>query len=160
MVRPVQGKDVAAITSIYDYYIQNTYISFEEEPVSESEMASRVAHITESYPWIVFEENGEVIGYAYAGKWKERTAYRFTGEATVYVEREAIGRGIGSVLYDHLLKEVRKSDMHSLMAVIALPNDASVRIHEKYGFKKTAHFKEAGFKFGTWIDVGYWQLIL
>jgi len=159
-VRLIQGDDIPAITSIYNYYVQNTCISFEEAPITQSEMADRVAHISGSFPWVVYEEAGKVAGYAYAGPWKERAAYRFTGEVTVYVDRTSLHKGIGSILYEYLLREIRKTEMHSLMAVIALPNEASVRIHEKFGFRKTAHFREVGYKFGTWIDVGYWQLIL
>jgi phosphinothricin acetyltransferase len=111
-------------------------------------------------PWLVAEADGIFAGYAYASKWKGRCAYRFSVETTVYLAEQAQGRGIGTKLYRVLLAELRRRKFHVAVGGIALPNRASVRLHEKLGFRKTAHFKEIGYKFKKWIDVGYWQLTL
>jgi len=161
MIRRVTPDNAAAIRDIYNYYIENTTVSFEEDLVSLEEMGSRIsAKLAASLPWFVCEENGEIVGYAYAGKWKERAAYRFCAEATVYVKNGRQKKGTGSSLYAALLDELREKGFHVAMGVITLPNEASQTLHEKFGFKKSAHFKEVGFKFDRWLDVGYWELIL
>ncbi|HEV8248126.1 MAG TPA: GNAT family N-acetyltransferase, partial [Polyangiaceae bacterium] len=98
-----------------------------------------------------------IVGYAYATRWRTRPAYRFSTEITVYLDPECRRLGIGSRLYEELLAKLQARGVHAAMAGIALPNEASVALHEKFGFSKVAHFKEVGFKFNTWIDVGYWQ---
>ncbi len=160
MIRKVKSEDAKQICNIYNYYVEQTLISFEEEPVSEMEMLSRIKDIKVSLPWLVYEKDGRVIGYAYAHKWRERSAYRFSVESSVYIKNEFIGKGVGSELYKSLLVELKNSDVHAVIGVITLPNEKSQRIHEKFGFVKVAHFSEVGFKFNKWIDVGYWELIL
>jgi L-amino acid N-acyltransferase YncA len=160
IIRAVVKEDSQRICEIYNYYVQNTRISFEEDPVSQEEMKKRIAGITPSYPFIVSELDGEILGYAYANRWKERSAYRFTAEVTVYVDQDHLGKGIGDRLLKELMICVKRSKIHVLMAVIALPNEKSIQLHEKYGFKKVAHFTEVGYKHNRWIDVGYWELIL
>ena len=160
MIRPVTLADAAAICRIYDHYIARTVITFEEEPVSPAEMEQRIAAITPQYPWLVAEEEGVVMGYAYASTWRSRSAYRFVAETTVYLAPEAMGRGLGRSLYTALLASLRERGFHAAMGVIALPNDTSVALHEKLGFFKAAHFPEVGWKFGRWVDVGYWQIML
>jgi len=152
--------DAQQICGIYNYYVRETTVSFEEEPVSLIEMERRIRTVTAAYPWLVLEADGEARGFAFAGPWKARSAYRYTAETTVYVDRDARGHGIGSTLYSALVAGLREQDLHTLVAVIALPNEASVALHEKMGFRKAAHFGEVGFKFGRWLDVGYWQLPL
>jgi len=112
-----------------------------------------------SLPWLVAERRGEVLGYAYASRWHARAAYRFSTEITVYLDHGQTRRGIGSRLYGELFPMLRAREIHAVLAVIALPGEASVALHEKVGFSKVGHFKDVGFKFGRWIDVGYWQLI-
>ena len=160
MIRKAVAGDAEAICSIYNYYIENTIITFEETPVSSDEMINRINEVTGVYPWLVCEENGTVPGYAYAGRWKSRCAYRYSVESTVYVSNDNTGKGIGSSLYTQLIDEIRKLKLHSVLAGIALPNPASIALHEKFGFKKAAHFKETGYKFNKWIDVGYWELLI
>ena len=111
-------------------------------------------------PWLVAERGGAVVGYAYATRWRPRRAYRFSAEVTVYVAGGLGGQGIGSRLYERLLPVLRERGVHAAMGGIALPNEGSIRLHEKFGFTKAAHFEQAGLKFGRWIDVGYWQLLL
>jgi L-amino acid N-acyltransferase YncA len=158
MIRKVEIRDAEEITAIYNYYIENTTITFEEESVSVEEMAARIESISSIYPYFVVEDNGIVVGYAYATQWKARSAYRFSAEVTIYLHHELKGKGIGSTLFHALVEEMRKTDLHVLVGGIALPNEASIALHEKFGFKKIAQFEEIGFKFGKWIDVGYWEL--
>ncbi len=161
MIRPINIDDAAAICEIYNYYIEHTVISFEYEPVSIEEMTRRISSTIESYPWIVYEEQGKVIAYAYANKFAVREAYNNTLEVTVYAANDSGAKGVGTKLYKHLFDLIdENTSAHSLLSVIALPNEASVRLHEKLGFEKASHFKEVGFKFDQWIDVGYWQKML
>ena len=160
MIRKVTKDDVFIICGIYNYYIRDTIVTFEEQEIDVREMERRVNQVTAKFPWIVYEENGRVIGYAYASSWKERSAYRFSVEGTVYLDKDQIGRGIGIKLYEHLLYELKKNNIHYIIGGISLPNEASVALHERLGFKKCAHFKEVGRKFHQWIDVGYWEKIL
>jgi phosphinothricin acetyltransferase len=157
-IRYVRKEDCTDICNIYNYYVENTIISFEEQKISEKEMEGRISDITKSYPWIVYELDGEVVGYAYVNKWKERSAYRFTAEDTIYVQNGRTGQGIGRALLGSLLEIVEEQNIRVLMSVIALPNEKSVRLHEGHGFKKVAHFTKVGYKNREWIDVGYWEL--
>lgn len=159
MIRKAKISDAKAICSIYNYYIENTIITFEETPLPVSEMAKRIKEIGKDFPWIVYVEGGRVLGYAYASRWKTRSAYRKTAESTVYLHRDAVGKGIGTKLYKALLPMLKKKGFHVVVGGIALPNKGSAALHEKFGFKKVAHFKEVGFKFRKWIDVGYWELV-
>lgn len=161
MIRPVRAKDAEAVAAIYNYYIQNSWATFEEQPLSLPEMSRRIqAVVDKGLPWFVVEEEGSVIGYSYAGPWKDRSAYRFSVESTIYLVPGALGQGIGSQLYGALLDAVREARIHSVIGIIALPNEASVALHEKLGFKKVAHLSEVGWKFDRRIDVGYWQLLI
>ena len=159
-IRNVEIRDAEAITAIYNYYIENTIITFEEEAITVEEMASRIKSISLQYPYLVYEENGKVVGYAYATQWKARSAYRFSAEDTIYLDHRETGKGFGCELFSAFLNEFRKTNLHSLVGGIALPNAASVALHEKFGFKKIGQFEEIGFKFGKWVDVGYWELKL
>lgn len=160
MIRPATQKDAGAICAIYNHYVLGTVITFEEEAVPETEMAERIAEVQENFPWIVCEEDGQLMGYAYASKWKGRCSYRYSIETTVYLKNGLGGKGLGSRLYAKLIDDLRKLGLHAAMGGIALPNPASVALHEKFGFKKVAHFAQVGWKFDQWIDVGYWELLL
>jgi len=161
MIREANAADAARLAEIYNHYVLHSIVTFEEEPVPASEMAARLDEIrAASLPWLVVEDKGQVAGYAYASKWKGRCAYRFSAEVTVYLDPACGGRGLGSALYGKLFPALSERGMHAAMGGIALPNPASVALHEKFGMVKVAHFKEVGFKFGGWIDVGYWQRTL
>ena len=161
MVRSATLEDGEAIASIYNHYIRNSIVTFEEVAVSDQEMAGRIVKVTaSSLPWLVAEESGSLLGYAYASIWGGRCAYRFSTEITVYLAPGAEGRGLGSKLYDALFTHLKDKGIHTVIGGIALPNPASVALHEKFGMTQVAHFKEVGFKFGQWIDVGYWQGLL
>ncbi|MEY4640151.1 MAG: Phosphinothricin N-acetyltransferase [Pseudomonadota bacterium] len=161
MIRPAMPQDAAALCTIYNHYIVNSVITFEEVTVAESEFATRIANVQDAgLPWLVAEDAGTAVGYAYAVAWKERSAYRFSVEASVYLAHTYTGKGWGTRLYDALFVELRKTQVHVVIGGIALPNAASVALHEKMGMKTVAMFPEVGFKFGRWIDVGYWQVEL
>lgn len=160
-VRPATVADAEAVASIYNHYVTDTIVTFEEEPVLVPDMARRIEQVAAaSLVWLVAELEGQVIGYAYAGRWHTRAAYRFATEVTVYVDREHVGRRVGSHLYATLFPMLRARGIHAVLGGIALPNAASVALHERCGLEKVAHLKEVGFKFGRWIDVGYWQRTL
>jgi L-amino acid N-acyltransferase YncA len=161
MIRFAAETDAQAIVDIYNYYIANTIITFEEQPITANEMARRMREIAAaSLPWLVSELDGKLVGYAYASRWKGRSAYRFAVECTVYLDQAFVGKGLGSELYRELIKELKARGIHAAMGGVALPNPASVALHESLGFTKVAEFQEVGFKFNRWINVGYWQLIL
>jgi phosphinothricin acetyltransferase len=160
MIRPATPPDAAAIAEIYNPYIRDTVITFEEEEVSAEEIASRIEKVTRTYPWIVWEEDGRLIGYAYGSTWRTRHAYRFATETAIYLAADCRGKGIGTKLYQALLAELRQRGFHSVLGCLALPNAPSVALHERLGFTKVGHMKEAGWKFGAWVDVGFWELQL
>jgi L-amino acid N-acyltransferase YncA len=160
MFRPVTPADAVTIAAIYNHYVVNTFVTFEEEAVSAMEMQRRFTEVAEArLPWLVWEEAGLILGFAYAGKWKSRCAYRYSVESTIYLEKDAVGHHRGTRLYLALIETLRPRGIHSILGGVALPNTASVALHEKLGFQKIAHFKEVGWKFERWIDVGYWELI-
>jgi phosphinothricin acetyltransferase len=161
MIRKATAADAEAIAGIYNHYIQETIITFEEQPVPASDIAKRIAEVSAaSLPWLVAEKNGSLVGYAYATKWKDRSAYRFSVETTIYLDPDVVGKGIGTSLYQALLTQLKDLELHVAVGCIALPNSASIVLHEKLGFRKVAHFSDVGFKFSKWIDVAYWELLL
>jgi phosphinothricin acetyltransferase len=158
VIRVAGEGDATAIAAIYAPYVQKTAISFEIEPPAAETMAQRIATTLETHPWLVADCGGEVIGYAYAGKHRERAAYRWTVDTTVYVETAAHRRGIGHALYRVLLDMLRQQGFRSVFAEIVLPNPGSVRLHESAGFKPIGIHKDIGFKLGIWHDIGYWRM--
>ena len=124
-------------------------------------MAARIDEIEKlELPWLVAESSGDVLGFAYASKWKGRCAYRYSVESTIYLDPDRTGNGTGTELYASLLDAIRTTSTHAVIGGISLPNDASVALHEKLGFRKVGHFDEVGYKFDQWVDVGYWQVTL
>jgi phosphinothricin acetyltransferase len=157
-VRITESLDAEAIARIYNHYVKTSIITFEEEPVTPGVISRRIDDVqSASLPWFVAEKSGQLLGYAYATPWRIRSAYRFSVEASIYVDSALKGRGTGSLLYSQLFSTLREKRIHAVIAGISLPNKESVAFHEKFGFRKVAHFREVGFKFGKWIDVGYWQ---
>ena len=146
---------------IYNHYVRNTAVSFEEDAVTPETIAARITEKqTAGLPWLILEQSGETLGYAYLSFWHARAAYRFTLETSVYLRPDSEGRGFGSALLAALMEQAQKRDCHSLLGVIALPHPASIALHERFGFEKTAHLKDAGWKFGRWHDVGIWQRLV
>jgi L-amino acid N-acyltransferase YncA len=160
-IRPATPEDAAAIAAIYQPYVERGTISFELEAPDAAVMRQRMATSGGLYPWLVATgEDDAVLGYAYAAAFRDRPAYRYTIETTVYLEMGTQGRGHGRQLYDALIDTVRAQGFTHALGVIALPNDHSIRLHESVGFKRAGFFREAGYKDGRWIDVGYWQVEL
>jgi L-amino acid N-acyltransferase YncA len=159
-IRSATVEDAPAIRAIYAPVVATTAISFEDIPPSAAEIALRIADTLAGYPYLVATRDGSVVGYAYAGPHRERSAYRFSTDVTVYVAREAHRTGVGRALYGALLPELARRGFHAAFAGIALPNAASVALHEAVGFTKVGVYREVGFKFGRWHDVGWWQRLL
>ena len=160
MIRKAELKDSERICEIYNHYILNTAITFETEPVTPDEIRLRIEEISEEYPYYVYEEDGKVAGYCYLNKWHKRAAFKTTVENSIYLDPEYRGRGIGKRLLNHLIMNADTDRIHSIIACITLPNEGSVCMHEKAGFKKVSFLKEVGYKFDKWQDIGHWQLIL
>lgn len=157
MIRDARKDDGAALSAIYNPYITDFVTSFEIHPVAPEEMAERIQRIAAHYPWLVYERAGEILGYAYASRWKDREAYHYCAETTIYLRGGAEGKGIGTLLYRALLNRLPAHEVKVAIGCIALPNDASVALHEKLGFQKVGHFPAVGHKFDDWIDIGYWR---
>lgn len=160
-IRDAVIADAEVIVAIYNHFILNTMVTFEEQAVTGAEMAQRIVDVQAGgLPWLVIENDGEIVGYAYATKWRARHAYRFSVESTIYLAPEFFGKGIGTALYTALLNRLSADGYHLVIGGIALPNPSSVALHEKMGFEKVARFREVGLKFDLWLDVGYWQKTL
>jgi L-amino acid N-acyltransferase YncA len=157
MIRGATAADAAAIAAIYAPLVTDTIVSFEEEPPSADEIAERIAA---SHVWLVAEEDGEVVGYAYAARFHPRAAYRWSTEASIYLAPGARGRGIGKELVAELRERLTAMGFVNVFAGTALPNPASERLLDTFGFKKVAHWEQVGFKFDAWHDVSWRQLTL
>ena len=161
MIREASNEDSAEIASIYNFYVAHTSVTFEEEPVSPAQFAQRIEAVLDNgLPWLVSAENRTITGYAYATTFKPRTAYRFSVESTIYVAPHSQGKGLGVALYEALLQKLNQAGIRNVIDCITLPNPASVALYEKINTQKVGHFPAVGFKFGQWLDVGYWQLQL
>ncbi|UPW01602.1 N-acetyltransferase family protein [Halorussus gelatinilyticus] len=166
-IRLADEADAARIRAIYAPIVEETVISFEEDPPSEAEMADRIAETVRRYPWIVFEvqngdgegdeTDGEIGGYAYAGRHREREAYRWSVDVSVYVAESYRRRGVGRGLYESLVEILRFQGFCNAYAGISLPNPASVALHESLGFEQVGVYESVGYKHGAWHDVGWWQ---
>jgi len=154
------ARDAEAIANIYAPFVADTVISFEDMAPAPAEMADRIERLATTHAWLVAEDAGEILGYAYACPHRERAAYRWTTEVTVYVDPRHQRRGVGRRLYGALLARLADQGYRVALAVIALPNDASVGLHEACGFELVGVYRDIGFKFGSWWDVGWWQLDL
>lgn len=160
-IRDAISTDAAQVADIYNHYVRTSVITFEETPVSNEEMAGRIAEVQAlSFPWLIAEIDESIAGFAYANKWKVRAAYRHSCEITVYVRAGLGASGVGTALYEKLFPILKSKGLHSAIGGIALPNEASVKLHEKFGLRKVAHFEEVGFKLDRWVDVAYWQTTL
>jgi len=157
ILRPATPADAPGILAIYAPIVENTVISFEYEPPSVDEMVHRL----EAYrPWLVAVDNGEIMGYAYASKHRERAAYQWSADVSVYVHELARGQGLGTRLYRELFAVLVGQGYVNAYAGITLPNPASVGLHESLGFRPVGVYEGVGYKFGAWHDVGWWQLLL
>jgi phosphinothricin acetyltransferase len=161
MFRTATPDDAPRIAEIFNYYVENTAVTFDESPVSAEFMRHKIETIlSKGYPFVVYEEDGQVVGYAYYSEWRPHAAYRITAETTVYLDVNHTGKGLGGEFYKILINEAREQAIHSLVGVLSLPNDASRRLQQQFGFHLAGSFRETGKKFGQLIDVEMWQLIL
>lgn len=163
MIRSVQPSDAAAIADIYNHFIDETIITFEYDRVDAVEIELRIEGIINGgFPYIVYEDpaSGELVGYAYAGQWRKRIAYRFVVESAIYLRHGWEGKGIGKELYSELFEQLRAREFRSVIAGISIPNEASSAAHKSLGFRKVGVFERVGLKFDRWIDVEFWQLDL
>jgi len=156
-IRSANIGDASAIRNIYAPIVENTVISFEEAVPSLAEMESRIGNTLRDYPYLVAEQSGDVVGYAYASLHRSRAAYRWSVDTTVYVADRARRSGVGRALYGDLLPATRDRGYHAAFAGITLPNPGSVGLHEAMGFRPVGIYHEVGFKFGEWHDVGWWE---
>lgn len=157
-IRLATANDAAAIAAIYGPYCTDSRISFEETAPDADEMARRIAGDRPGYhPWLVAEEDGAILGYAASSPFRTRPAYRWSVETGLYLAPEAQGRGIGRALLERLIGLLARQGYVAVIGAIALPNEASVALHEKLGFDQTGAYRGTGFKQGAWLDVGLWQ---
>ncbi|MBS0217909.1 MAG: N-acetyltransferase [Proteobacteria bacterium] len=160
-IRDAVDDDAAVVAAIYNVHVRDTIVTFELDEVDADEMMRRMAQVRGlGLPWLVLEERGVVIGYAYGGQWKARAAYARTVESSIYLADAACGRGLGKGLYAELIARLRACGIHVVIGGVSLPNAASIALHEGLGFEAIGAFREVGWKLGRWIDVGYWQLRL
>lgn len=160
MIRLATEQDATQILAIYAPIIKDTVISFEEEIPTELEIQSRIKDISETHPWLVCEDRGEVIGYAYASAHHSRIAYQWSVNVSVYIQSQYRGMGVGKALYSSLFPMLVMQGFYNAYAGITLPNPASVGLHEAMGFKRVCVYERVGFKHGAWRDVGWWHLVL
>ena len=153
IIRTANVNDAEELLKIYAPYVVKTSVSFEYEVPSVNEFRERIASTLKRYPYLAAECNGKLVGYAYLSKFKERKAYQFCAETSIYLAEDCRGKGIGKLLYDELEKMAKKQGILNLNACIAYPNPQSEAFHEKLGYKKIAHFSKCGYKFGKWHDM-------
>lgn len=161
LIRPADpDRDAEACAAIYAPFVTDTYVSFELEPPDVAEMARRIGRYSHSHAWLVAEEGGQVLGYAYASPHRERAAYAKSCDVAVYADARHSRRGIGHALYGELLPRLGERGLHAAFAGIALPNPGSIGLHEAMGFKPVGIYREVGWKLGGWRDVGWWQRLI
>lgn len=157
LVRTVNSEDAEKLVEIYKPYVKETAITFDYEVPSAGDFKEKIAKILKKYPFLVVENNEEVLGYAYASEYYPKRAYDWTAEITIYLSKAARGKGIGDILYNKLEKELREKGIYRLTSCIAYPDEGSVSFHTKHGFRKVAHFEKVGYKFDKWYDVVWYQ---
>ncbi len=161
IIRPVEERDASAVAAIYAPHVTEGVASFETVPPDAAEMARRIVATTETYPWLVCELPGSgVAGYVYATTFNPRAAYQWSTAVTVYIDARQHRRGIGRALYTSLFALLRLQGFYNAYGGITLPNAGSVGLHESMGFRPVAMYKEVGYKFGRWWDVGWWAMSL
>ncbi|OQY95603.1 MAG: hypothetical protein B6D37_05365 [Sphingobacteriales bacterium UTBCD1] len=158
LIRLATPEDAQGILNIYSPYIQNTSFTFETEIPSVSAFAERISDYLKQWPWLVCEINGGIAGYCYGGKYRERTAYQWCVESSIYIHDDFQKHGIGKALYDVLIEILKRQGFRNVYAVINLPNEKSVAFHEGLGFTYFATYEKVGYKLGKWKSVGWWQL--
>lgn len=159
-IRLATERDAAAVRTIYTPFVADSSVSFETEPPTDEEMRRRIAETADELPWLVCESDGEVLGYAYASEHRSRIAYQWSVDVSVYVRERSRRAGVGRGLYESLLAVLSLQGFYNAYAGIALPNSASVGLHETMGFESIGVYRDVGYKHGEWHDVGWWHLPL
>jgi len=160
MIRPAELDDAPQIAAIYRPFCEESSVSFETEAPGAAEMASRIERVSRRHHWLVDDDGGVVAGYAYASPHRERAAYRWAVEVTIYMHERYRGQGRGRALYEELFERLRRQGMFKAYAGIALPNPQSQALHESMGFTPVGIYRKIGYKLGAWRDVGWWELAL
>jgi len=161
-VRPATEHDLGQINDIYNRYVVETHFTFDVEPMTLEARREWFGHYdhTGRYRVLVGVSDASVIGFASSSRWRPKPAYETSVETSIYLAPDAVGRGTGTRLYEELLKQLQREDLHRAYAGIALPNQASIALHERLGFKRVAHFTEQGRKFDRYWDVGWYEKAL
>ncbi|MAK61553.1 MAG: GNAT family N-acetyltransferase [Ponticaulis sp.] len=157
LIRFARADDAAACAAIYRPFVDGSAVSFELDAPGAEVVAGRIEKLWPSHPWIIAEEDGVVLGYAYGAPYRERKAYQWAVEVTVYLAPEARGKGLGRKLYEVLLNVLSRQGFTKAYGVVTLPNPASAALHEAVGFRPFAVYRDIGFKNGAWHDVGWWE---
>ena len=152
-IKPAKPDDAEAILNIYAPYITDTCVSFETEVPTIAEFTERMNNIIKSYPYLVCEIGGDIVGYAYASRHRERAAYKYSADVSIYIKPEYQRKGIGKALYTKLFELLREREIYTVYAGITLPNDSSAALHKSLGFKEVGIYHNVGYKFGKWLDV-------
>ncbi|MGI9450420.1 MAG: arsinothricin resistance N-acetyltransferase ArsN1 family B [Geminicoccaceae bacterium] len=160
VIRSANVADAPSVQAIYAPFVEGSAISFEEVPPSTEEMARRIAEGLEAYAYLVAERQGKAVGFAYASRHRTRSAYRWSVDVSAYVAKNDQRSGIGRTLYKALLARLKDQGFHAAFAGIALPNPASIALHQALGFEPVGVYREVGFKLGRWHDVSWWQRLL
>lgn len=159
-VRPIAENDIVRCAEIYNYYIENTTITFEEQPLSVEVFAARVRRIEASYPYLVAEEDGIVVGYAYLDAYNERSAYRYTADLSIYLAHDRLSRGVGGKLLDKIERDGAARGLRNIISIVTEENARSIAFHEKHGFTEVGRMRKVGLKFERWLDVVFYQKVL
>jgi phosphinothricin acetyltransferase len=157
-IRTATPADAESVAAIYDWYVENTVVTFEVDPVPVAEMARRIEAVLAAHEWLVLERGSELLGFAYASRFRERAAYSHATESTIYLRHGLEGQRLGGPLYAELVRRTFARGYRHVVGAIALPNEPSVRLHERLGFRKAGLLVRIGYKLGRWVDVGNWQL--
>jgi L-amino acid N-acyltransferase YncA len=156
-IREVMAKDHEQMLAIYNHYITQSIITFDKEPYTLVQMTTKIEAAQKDYPVLVAYQDDVILGYAYASQWKTKAAYKHSAETTIYMHPEYHGKGMGLRLYNALLTSLPLFDIVNAVACITIPNEKSIKLHQKLGFEKVGRFEQVGYKNEQWIDVEYWQ---
>jgi L-amino acid N-acyltransferase YncA len=157
IIREAKLTDAAAIADIYNHYITHTIITFDTRTITSKDMEGKIGNLQVNYPVLIIEQSDHVIGFAYASQWKSKEAYKYCAETTIYMHPEHTQSGFGQRLYNALLSALPLFDIVHAIACITIPNETSIKLHEKLGFHRIGTFSKVGYKQEQWIDVEYWQ---
>ncbi|MDR3112607.1 MAG: GNAT family N-acetyltransferase [Elusimicrobiota bacterium] len=158
MIRPVELSDSNEICEIYNYYVENTAVTFEEKKLSLQETKKRITEISLKYPYFVYKNTEGIAGYCYANYFRSYSAYKYTAELSIYLKKDIVRQGCGTELFTCLLDELKNTKTHIALSVITVPNQASIKLHKNFGFKKVGYLTESGYKLGRFHDVSFWEL--